>query len=79
MTNENQMENLKIESLKEIADISELNSNLSQFQALNEFIKQGLMYIALKKGKKEIVNEEDLDLFKSKLLEMEQIIENTIS
>lgn len=76
---ENQIENLKIESLKEIADISELNSNLSQFQALNEFIKQGLMYIALKKGKKEIVNEEDLDLFKSKLLEMEQIIENTIS
>ncbi len=79
MTNENQMENLKIESLKEIADISELNSNLSKFKAVNEFIKQGLMYIALKKGKKEIVNEEDLDLFKSKLLEMEQIIKNTIS
>lgn len=76
---ENQIENLKIESLKEIADISELNSNLSQFQALNEFIKQGLMYIALKKGKKEIVNEEDLDLFKSKRLEMEQIIKNIIS
>lgn len=76
---ENQIENLKIESLKEIADISELNSNLSQFQALNEFIKQGLMFISLKKGKKEIVNEEDLDLFKSKLLEMEQIIENIIS
>jgi len=76
---ENQIENLKIESLKEIADISKLNSNLSQFQALNEFIKQGLMFISLKKGKKEIVNEEDLDLFKSKLLEMEQIIENIIS
>ena len=76
---ENQIENLKIESLKEIADISELNSNLSQFQTINEFIKQGLMYISLKKGKKEIVNEEDLDLFKSKLLEMEQIIENIIS
>jgi len=74
---ENQTE--KIESLKEIYDISELNSNLSQFQALNEFIKQGLMFISLKKGKKEIVNEEDLDLFKSKLLEMEQIIENIIS
>lgn len=79
MTNENQMENLKIESLKEIADISELNINLSQFQAINEFIKQGLMYIALKKGKKEILLEEDLNLFKSKLLEMEQIIENIIS
>lgn len=76
---ENQIENLKIESLKEIADISELNSKLSQFQTINEFIKQGLMYISLKKGKKEIVNEEDLDLFKSKLLEMEQIIENIIS
>jgi len=76
---ENQIENLKIESLKEIADISELNSNLSQFQALNEFIKQSLMFISLKKGKKESVNEEDLDLFKSKLLEMEQIIENIIS
>lgn len=76
---ENQIENLKIESLKEIADISELNSNLSQFQALNEFIKQGLMFISLKKGKKEKVSEEDIDLFKSKLLEMEQIIENIIS
>ena len=76
---ENQIENLKIESLKEIADISELNNNLSQFQTLNEFIKKGLMFISLKKGKKEIVNEEDLDLFKSKLLEMEQIIENIIS
>ena len=74
---ENQTE--KIESLKEIYDISELNSNLSQFQALNEFIKQGLMFISLKKGKKEKVNEEDIDLFKSKLLEMEQIIENIIS
>lgn len=76
---ENQIENLKIESLKEIADISELNSNLSQFQTLNEFIKQGLMFIALKKGKKENVSEEDINLFKSKLLEMEQIIENIIS
>ena len=74
---ENQTE--KIESLKEIYAISELNSNLSQFQALNEFIKQGLMFIALKKVKKEIVSEEDLDLFKSKLLEIEQIIENIIS
>jgi len=68
----------KIESLKEIYDISELNSNLSQFQALNEFIKQGLMFIALKKGKKENVSEEDIELFKSKLLEMKQIIENII-
>ena len=76
---ENQIENLKIESLKEIASISELNSNLSQFQAFNEFIKQGLMFIALKKGKKENISEEDIDLFKSKLLEMEQIIENIIS
>lgn len=76
---ENKIEDLKIENLKEIASISELNSNLSQFQVLNEFIKQGLMFISLKKGKKEIVNEEDLDLFKSKLLEMEQIIENIIS
>lgn len=76
---ENQIENLKIESLKEIASISDLNSNLSQFQALNEFIKQGLMFISLKKGKKEKVSEEDIDLFKSKLLEMEQIIENIIS
>lgn len=76
---ENQIENLKIESLKEIASISELNSNLSQFQALNEFIKQGLMFISLKKGKKENVSEEDINLFKSKLLEMEQIIENIIS
>lgn len=74
---ENQTE--KIESLKEIYDISELNSNLSQFQSLNEFIKQGLMFISLKKGKKEKVSEEDIDLFKSKLLEMEQIIENIIS
>lgn len=79
MTNENQMENLKIESLKEIAAISELNINLSKFQAINEFIKQGLMYISLKKGKKEILLEEDINLFKSKLLEMEQIIENIIS
>lgn len=79
MTNENQMENLKIDSLKEIADISELNSNLSQFQALNEFVKQGLMFIALKKGKKENINEVDIELFKSKLLEMDQIIENIIS
>jgi hypothetical protein len=76
---ENQIENLKIESLKEIVSISELNSNLSQFQALNEFIKQGLMFIALKKGKKENISEGDIDLFKSKLLEMEQIIENIIS
>lgn len=76
----NTMENKeKIESLKEIFDISELNTNLSQFQSLNEFIKQGLMFIALKKGKKENVSEEDINLFKSKLLEMEQIIENIIS
>lgn len=79
MTNENQMENLKIDSLKEIADISELNSNLSKFQAVNEFIKQGLIFIALKKGKKENIDEEDINIFKSKLLEMEQIIENIIS
>jgi len=76
---ENQIENLKIESLKEIASISDLNNNLSQFQVLNEFIKQGLMFIALKKGKKENISEEDIDLFKSKLLEMEQLIENIIS
>ena len=76
---ENQTENLKIESLKEIASISDLNNNLSQFQVLNEFIKQGLMFIALKKGKKENISEEDIDLFKSKLLEMEQLIENIIS
>lgn len=69
----------KIESLKEIFDISELNTNLSHFQSLNEFIKQSLMFIALKKGKKENVSEEDINLFKSKLLEMEQIIENIIS
>lgn len=76
----NFMENKeKIESLKEIFDISELNTNLSQFQSLNEFIKQGLMFIALKKGKKENVSEEDINLFKSKLLEMKQIIENIIS
>ena len=76
---ENQIENLKIESLKEIASISDLNNNLSQFQVLNEFIKQGLMFIALKKGKKENISEEDIDLFKSKLLEMEQLIKNIIS
>lgn len=76
----NTMENKeKIESLKEIFDISELNTNLSQFQSLNEFIKQGLMFIALKKGKKENVSEEDINLFKSKLLEVKQIIENIIS
>lgn len=79
MINEKQMENINITSIKEIADICELNTNLSKFQAFNEFIKQGLMFIALKKGKKEIVSEKDVELFKSKLLEMEQVIENIIS
>lgn len=83
MNNENQTEKqteiLKIKSLKEIFDISELSTNLTQFQVINDALKQGLLFIALKKEKKENISDEDMDLFKSKLLEMEQIIENIIS
>jgi len=70
---ENQIE--KIESLQEIWAISELNSNLTQFQTINEFVKQGLMYISLKKGKKEQLSNDDLELFKIKLSEMKKIID----
>lgn len=67
-------QNEKIESLKEIYDISELNLNISKFQILNDAVKQGLLFITIKKGKKEEIPEEDIILFKDKLSDMNKLI-----
>jgi len=74
MENQNQNQNEKIESLKEIYDISELNLNISKFQIFNDAVKQGLLFITIKKSKKEEIPEEDIILFKDKLSDMNKLI-----
>lgn len=76
--NENQNLLDKIEKLKEIFDISELNLSISKFQILNEAIKQCLLFITIKKGKKEEISEEDIILFRTKMSDMEKIISNIL-
>lgn len=75
---DNQNQNEKIESLKEIYDISELNLNISKFQILNDAVKQGLLFITIKKGKKEEIPDEDIILFKDKLSDMNKLINNIL-
>jgi len=72
------MEN-KIESLKEISDVCEINSLITKFSVINEFIKQAVMYVSIKKGKKEEILLEELDLFTKKLDEMNKIIDEIVS
>lgn len=72
------MEN-KIESLKEISDVCEINSLITKFSVINEFIKQAVMYVSIKKGKKEEILLEELDLFTKKLDEMNKIINEIVS
>lgn len=71
-------QNEKIESLREIYDISELNLNISKFQILNDAVKQGLLFITIKKGKKEEIPEEDIILFKDKLSDMNKLIDTIL-
>lgn len=69
-----EVQNEKIESLKEIYDISNLNLNISKFQIINDAVKQGLLFITIKKGKKEEISEEDIILIKDKLSDMNKLI-----
>ena len=78
MNNENQIEN-KIENLEDITYICELNELITNFSVLNEYLKQSIMYVSIKKGKKEKISLEDLNLFKDKFDKIKNIIDKIIN
>lgn len=65
----------KIESLKDISRVSDINELITNFSVINEFIKQAIMYISIKKGKNESVPDEDLLIFDDKFSKMKDIID----
>ena len=68
----------KIENLLEISKVCELNELITNFSVINDFIKQSLMYISIKKGKKEEVSLEEIDIFNDKFTKMKEIIDKII-
>jgi hypothetical protein len=68
----------KIESLSEILKVCELNELITSFSVINDFIKQSVMYISIKKGKKEEISLEEKDIFNDKFIKMKEIIEKII-
>jgi len=69
----------KIESLLEISKVCELNELITNFSVINDFIKQSVMYISIKKGKKEEVSLEEIDIFTEKFGKMKSIIDKIVS
>ena len=69
----------KIQSLDEISKVCDLNKLITDFSVVNEFIKQSVMYISIKKGKNETLSEQDKVVFKDKYKDMELIIDKIIS
>ncbi len=68
----------KIENLSEISKVCELNELITNFSVINDFIKQSVMYISIKKGKKEEVSLEEIDIFNYKFTKMKEIIDKII-
>lgn len=76
MSEENKLD--KIQSLDEISKVCELNKLITDFSVVNEFIKQSIMYISIKKGKDEILSEQDKTIFADKFEDMKIIIDKII-
>ena len=68
----------KIENLSEISKVCELNELITNFSVINDFIKQSVMYISIKKGKKEEISLEETDIFNDKFIKMKGIIDKII-
>lgn len=68
----------KIESLIEISNVCELNELITNFSVINDFIKQSIMYISIKKGKKEEISSDDIELFTKKFDKMKEIIDKIV-
>lgn len=68
----------KIENLLEISKVCELNELITNFSVINDFIKQSVMYISIKKGKKEEVSLEEIDIFNDKFTKMKEIIDKIV-
>ena len=68
----------KIENLSEILKVCELNELITNFSVINDFIKQSIMYISIKKGKKEEISLEEIDIFNDKFTKMKEIIDKII-
>jgi hypothetical protein len=68
----------KIENLSEISKVCELNELITNFSVINDFIKQSIMYISIKKGKKEEISLEEIDIFNDKFTKMKEIIDKII-
>lgn len=77
MNEENKLD--KIQSLNEISKVYDLNKLITDFSVINEFIKQSIMYISIKKNKNETLSEQDRHLFKDKFEDMKSVIEKIIS
>lgn len=71
-------EDNKIENLKDIMYICELNELITNFSVINEYLKQVIMYISIKKGKKEEISLEDIDMFDNKYQQMRNIIDKIV-
>ena len=68
----------KIENLKTISQVCEINELITNFSVINEFVKQAIMYISIKKGKNEFITDEDLFIFKDKVSKLNEIIDKII-
>lgn len=68
----------KIESLIEISNVCELNELITNFSVINDFIKQSIMYISIKKGKKEEISSDDIELFTKKFDKMKETIDKIV-
>ncbi len=69
----------KIESLKEILKVYEANELITNFSILNEFIKQSILYISIKKSKLEKISTEDKNIFEEKYEKLKNIIDKIIT
>jgi hypothetical protein len=68
----------KIESLKEISQVCDINELITNFSVLNEFVKQAIMYISIKKGKNESIIDEDIIFFNEKYTKLKDVIEKIV-
>ena len=68
----------KIENLKTIAQVCEINELITNFSVINEFVKQAVMYISIKKGKNELITDDDLSIFEDKFSKLKDIVEKII-
>ncbi len=68
----------KIESLKEILRVYEANELITNFSIINDFIKQSILYISIKKSKLEKISTEDKTIFEEKYKKLINIIDKII-